>query len=280
MSKIPNVLSFDLETTGLERDSHIVSIAMMSKSSSDKTMLMNTLIHPRTEIPQSATNIHKISDETVKNAYPLSHFLEPICNAIINADIITGYNILRFDIPVLVSNLKREVDIIYPDRKSMASKHYHNLVDKTVFKLTNNDYKVIYIDVYEIVKDYIKDVTPEHPDRKLGTVYNRIFNETLNAHDAQSDLDATLRLLNFFKKSYSAKKQSISMFGKSAMYVEGGQIMSQEQFSTYRLTFGKFNGLTLEELSAFPTGRSYLQWMVNSKIVNIAPNIMKTLVKK
>lgn len=65
--KSGNFVILDTETTGLERNSEIVSIAVIA---SDGRPLLNTLVHPTKPIPEEATKIHGITNEAVKNALP------------------------------------------------------------------------------------------------------------------------------------------------------------------------------------------------------------------
>ena len=53
----------DTETTGLEKNDEIVEIAVIDKIGN---VLINTLIKPRSLIPDSASSIHHITNEMVK----------------------------------------------------------------------------------------------------------------------------------------------------------------------------------------------------------------------
>lgn len=66
-----NYVILDTETTGLDRG-EIVSIAVID--SSGETMI-DRLVKPVGKIPQSAINIHGITDDMVKDAQPFSDVL-------------------------------------------------------------------------------------------------------------------------------------------------------------------------------------------------------------
>lgn len=55
----------DTETTGLDSRSEIIEIVVVD---SDGSTLLNTMVKPRSPIPQDATRIHGITDEMVSNA--------------------------------------------------------------------------------------------------------------------------------------------------------------------------------------------------------------------
>jgi len=60
-----NFVVLDTETTGLEKPAEICQIAIVDY---DGAVLLDTYVNPTRGIPQAATNIHHITDATVKNA--------------------------------------------------------------------------------------------------------------------------------------------------------------------------------------------------------------------
>lgn len=106
----PSVI-FDLETTGLSRQSDIIQLAAISDSVS-----FNKYIHPRKTITTEASNITKLTVvegelcyngnvvEAVEINVALLDFIDYLKQ--FEQPIIVGHNILAFDIPVLYNRLK------------------------------------------------------------------------------------------------------------------------------------------------------------------------------
>lgn len=85
----------DTETTGIDRGSEIVSIAVIA---SDARPLLNTLVHPTKPIPAEATKIHGITNEAVKNVLPFP--------AELLQELLTGRN-------VIVYNANYDIGMLY-----------------------------------------------------------------------------------------------------------------------------------------------------------------------
>lgn len=90
---------FDLETTGLEADCRIVQIAMIRGEK-----IYQSLVDPEMPIPPESTAIHRITDEDIVGKPKFADIVDDVL-AFIEDSILSGYNIRRFDVPVL----RREV---------------------------------------------------------------------------------------------------------------------------------------------------------------------------
>lgn len=98
------IITFDLETTGIGPDARIVQIAM--KKESGETYC--TLVNPCIPIEERAIEVHGITDEMVSKEQPIESIAEEILEFLSGEDtVLSGYNIRRFDIPVLRRELKR-----------------------------------------------------------------------------------------------------------------------------------------------------------------------------
>jgi DNA polymerase III epsilon subunit-like protein len=73
---------WDTETTGLEDDAKIVSIGIVDGISG--ATLVDTLINPGVPIPWEATDIHKITDEMVRDAPSFPDVFPAIRRALLN----------------------------------------------------------------------------------------------------------------------------------------------------------------------------------------------------
>lgn len=120
---------FDLETSGLNsKTAEIIEFSAL-KVENDKVIdEFNTLVKPYYQIDSAATAINGINDDMVKNAPMLSDIL-PLFLNFIEDNILVGYNIASFDLPILyrvvLENLKIEtqnkyVDLLYTARKYLS----------------------------------------------------------------------------------------------------------------------------------------------------------------
>lgn len=126
MRLIRPLITFDLETTGPRPYSdRIVQFAAVKLHPDGRTTEWQTLINPKRPIPAEATAIHGITDEMVQDApsfWDLSRKLE---RAFAGCDI-AGFNVTKFDWPMLVEEFKR-VGVAVPECGAMvdAMKVFH-----------------------------------------------------------------------------------------------------------------------------------------------------------
>jgi len=119
----------DLETTGTDTaNDRIVEISLV-KLYPDKREEINTFrINPGIPIPAEASAIHGITDEDVKDKPTFSELAEILLGILSNSDL-CGYNLIKFDFPLLRmefarSNIEfntRGVNLIDPMRIFMKN---------------------------------------------------------------------------------------------------------------------------------------------------------------
>jgi len=159
-------LYIDLETTGLEvQKARICQIGLIYKNK-QKSVLINPSIH----IPQEASNIHKIYDEMVLNSPTFTDISKPLYKLILDCDFVVGYNIRKYDWPILYIEFLR-IGIELPHKPI--------------------------IDVYEMISDIEKS-------RRLKDVYLRLTGNKLEGiHDALNDIIATKKVYEEILKKLS-----------------------------------------------------------------------------
>jgi DNA polymerase-3 subunit epsilon len=164
MSSSKGIAFLDLETTGVDvAKDRIVQIAVVRKDKDGTIEEKNYLVNPTVPIPKEATEVHGITNDMVKNEPPFSRIAKSFVEYIDGYDI-GGYNILGFDIPLLVEELIRaNIDFSF---------------DNTLF-----------IDVMNIYKK----LNP----RDLSSCYLHYTGKELSgAHDALIDTRATADILD------------------------------------------------------------------------------------
>jgi len=124
----------DLETTGINVSTDkIVEIAIVKISPDGTQVIKRKLINPEMPIPKSASDIHGITDEMVKDAPTFKSVANEIKQFIEGADL-AGYNSNRFDIPMLNEEfLRAGVSVDVESRKLLdVQKVFHMMEQRTL----------------------------------------------------------------------------------------------------------------------------------------------------
>ena len=165
------IVTFDLETTGVEPSTdRIVQIAVVRKGNDGTIDKKKVLLNPTIPIPKGASDVHGITDEMVKDCPTFKQVGRSLYQYIEGYDL-SGYNIIGFDLPLLVEELLRAgVEFNFDDVR---------IID------------VMYI---------YKKLNP----RTLGACYLQYTGKELDgAHDAMIDTDATVEILDEMLKQES-----------------------------------------------------------------------------
>jgi len=102
-----NKTYFDLETTGTNVNSdRIVQIGIKVVNNKECLFKQSLLINPGISIPKEASDVHGITDKHVKNALPFSSVAKEL-KPYFEDNIIIGFNILKFDLPLLYNEFER-----------------------------------------------------------------------------------------------------------------------------------------------------------------------------
>jgi len=101
------IVFFDLETTGINvMHDRIVEISVVKIFPDFNEEVKKRLINPGVPIPKDTTEIHNISDEDVKDAPSFKQVAKSFYEFLENCDL-GGFNIIKFDIPLLIEEFKR-----------------------------------------------------------------------------------------------------------------------------------------------------------------------------
>ena len=161
------ITTFDLETTGknVEKDKICwICLKKINKETKQIEEVFNRYVNPVIPIEPDAEKIHGLSNNFLSNYLVFKEIAQIIVNFLSDSDIISGYNIMLFDIPIL----QRELDEAGSD-----------------FVICQN---MKILDSFNIFK---RD-TP----RTLVAAYKYYTgNDLEGAHDASVDVDATISVL-------------------------------------------------------------------------------------
>lgn len=228
-----NICIFDLETTS--KDIRIARICEISiKKLNSKLEIIDTFhtyLNPTVKVDSDATEIHGLTDAFLSNKPLFSDMSAFIVNFLKGCDI-GGYNIMRFDIPIL----QREID--------------NTIVDFSI---------LLECDILDSYILYQND----NP-RKLSNAYYFYTGKVIGegeAHHADNDVDFTIEVLKgqaelrsndlkaCIEETYNGKKP-IDLYNRFYENPEG-----QVCFG-----FGKFKDKVLSDATL-----DYLLWLINLK---------------
>jgi DNA polymerase-3 subunit epsilon len=98
---------FDLETTGTNVvNDRIVEICIAKAMPNGDLNVKTWRINPMVPIPAETSMIHGIYDEDIKDAPTFKELAKPILQFFEGCDL-AGFNIIRFDVPMLVEEYLR-----------------------------------------------------------------------------------------------------------------------------------------------------------------------------
>lgn len=235
---------FDLETTGLNvvTDRIVQFAAVKYSPGSDTPEELVMYINPQMKIDPQATAVHGITDERVASEPTFNDLADSIFEFIGDADL-SGYNVKRFDIPMLMEEF-----------------------DRAGIRFSMQERKVV--DVQEI---FFK----MEPRTLAGALRYYRGEEMTNAHDALADVQATIKVLAGqvekyqgvdFKEAGEEVKEPIQPdVAKLAAFTQReGQLdatnrLRRDSEGEIVFNFGKHKGRTLKDV--FSQERSYYHWL-------------------
>ncbi|MEO7315999.1 MAG: exonuclease domain-containing protein [Ginsengibacter sp.] len=224
------IVFIDLETTGINlATDRIVEIAII-KIMPDKTRTVKTkLINPQMPIPKTASDIHGITDDKVKDAPTFKDVANELKQFIDNADL-SGYNSNRFDIPLMMEEfLRAGIHFDMADRR---------MVDvQTIFHMNEK--------------------------RTLEAAYKFYCEKQLiDAHSAEADAAATWEILEAQLERYAHLGDNVDTIlqftGEEKVVDFARRFVFENDVEVFN--FGKFKGRPVcDVLKAEP---QYYDWMM------------------
>jgi DNA polymerase-3 subunit epsilon len=160
--KVP-ICFFDLETTGTNITiDRIVEIAVIKLMPSGEEIRKKNVLNPTIPIPLESSIIHGIYDNDVADKPTFKDVAKEYIKFFEGADL-SGFNILKFDVPVLVEEfLRAGLDFDYSRKKIVDGQKIYHLMEK----------------------------------RNLSAAYRFYCNKDLkDSHTAEADTQATMEVL-------------------------------------------------------------------------------------
>lgn len=243
----------DLETTGINISSDkIVEIAIVKIMPDGTKLVKRKLINPQMPIPQSASDVHGITDEMVKDAPVFKQVANEVKQFLENCDL-GGYNSNRFDIPMLIEEfLRAGLEFSTDNRKNVdVQKVFHMMEQRT-----------------------------------LSAAYKFYCNKNLeDAHSAEADASATFEILEAQVGRYQQlgnTVESITKFTGEDDLVDFSRRMIKVN-GVEVFNFGKHKGKPVAEV--LKTEPQYYDWMMKGDFAmntkqKLTEILNRTLLKK
>jgi DNA polymerase-3 subunit epsilon len=241
--KIP-LCFFDLETTGTNiTQDRIIEIAVIKMMPNGEIVRKSNVVNPTITISSESTAIHGISNEDVKDKPTFKEVAREYAKFFEGADI-AGFNVLKFDVPVLVEEfLRADVEFDYSRKKIIDAQKIFHMMEK----------------------------------RTLSAAYQFYCSKPLiNSHSAEADTEATMEVLIAQVARYEnqdvtdglGRKMGVIQNDMEALgklsgteMVDLAGRMTRSQKGEVIFNFGKHKNKTV--LNVFKEEPAYYDWMMN-----------------
>lgn len=122
---------FDIEATGLDVvNDRIVEIAVIKLLTNGEKQTFHKKINPERSIPLASSLMHGIYDNDVVDCPTFREIAKDLLNFLKGADL-SGFNVLKFDIPILLESFLREnIDFNLENKKIIDSQKIFHLMEK------------------------------------------------------------------------------------------------------------------------------------------------------
>ena len=235
--------TFDLETTGVNvAQDRIVEISIIKLNPDGSEETLTELVNPEMPIPAEAAAVHGITNEKIADKPTIKQLGSKIVDFIGDADL-SGYNCLKFDVPLLMEEfLRNEIDFTMKNRK---------VVD-------------------------VQNIFHKMEQRTLVAAYKFYCNGDLtNAHSAEADTRATLEVLKAQVEKYDNLDGNVEMlsdFSKRGNAVDfAGHIVEGENGEPL-FNFGKNKGKSVVEV--LKTNPGYYGWMMDAQFPSYTKKVL------
>jgi DNA polymerase-3 subunit epsilon len=225
----------DTETTGMDfmRD-RIVEFAAVKLHVDGRRETLRTLINPKEPIPFEASRVHGITDEMVRDAPTFVEAAADILRFMAGADL-AGYNIGRFDLPILRHELER-----------------------VGMELPLEGVRVV--DAQAIFFN-------REPRDLSAAVRFYCGREHTGAHGALADSEATLEVLLAQIARYEDLPAQVEGLACESVVSGGDRYVDDSRRFIWRhgeahFNFGAHRGKSLREISESDRDRGFLKWIL------------------
>lgn len=241
--KVP-LCFFDLETTGVNvTTDRIIEIAVIKVMPNGETIQKSNVLNPTIPITKESSGIHGITNDEVKDKPTFKDVARDYARFFEGSDL-SGFNILKFDVPVLVEEfLRAGVDFDYSRKRIIDAQKIFHMMEK----------------------------------RNLAAAYKFYCDKDLeNSHTAEADTQATMEVLMAQIGKYENMEvtdglgirigvirndmDDLNRLTSSGIIDLAGRMIRNDKGEAI-FNFGKHRNKPV--LSVFRDEPSYYDWMIN-----------------
>ena len=228
------IVFFDLETTGLDiANDRIVELCYIKVEPNGNEESKAMRLNPEKHISESATKVHGISDEDVKDCPTFREIAPALAETLQGCDL-AGFNSNKFDIPMLAEEfLRAGVEIDFSDRRFIDVQNiYHKMERRTL------------IAAYKYYCG--KDLNDAHSALADTRATYEVLQAQLDMYpnDLKNDMD--------FLSDFSTMDHNVDLAGRFEYDEKGNEVVN----------FGKYKGKSVREVLMRDPG--YYGWIIQS----------------
>ena len=240
------IIFFDLEATGTNPQvDRIVEICVAKLMPGGESQVKTRRLNPERPIPKEAIEIHGITDEEVANEPTFAQVANSLNLFFEDCDL-SGYNIIRYDIPLLTNEFKKAgLEFSMAGRRIIDAQNiFHKMEPRT-----------------------------------LGAAMKFFCGEEIvDAHTAEADVFATIAVLDAQLGKYSDLPRDINKLHEFCNPTDPRWIDSTGKFKwddndEAIVGFGKNKGILLKELASHNPG--FLSWIMRMDFKDDAKDIAR-----
>jgi DNA polymerase-3 subunit epsilon len=241
--KIP-LSFFDLETTGTNiSQDRIIEIAIVKVMPSGEILKKTNLVNPTIPIPASSSAIHGIFDHDVKDKPTFKELAREYAKFLEGSDL-AGFNILKFDVPVLVEEfLRSDVEFDYTRKRIIDAQRIFHLMEKRTLRAAYQFYCG-------------KDLTNSHSAEADTEATLEVLMAQVTRYDQQPVTDSNGNVIGEVKNDMDILGQLSSL----DTYDLAGRMLKNEKGEVV-FNFGKHKGKQV--LTVLRDEPSYYDWFMN-----------------
>lgn len=234
---------FDLETTGTSIASdRIVEMAFLKVMPNGETKKLVERINPGMPIPEESSMIHGIRDEDVKDAPTFKSIAKKLAKFLEGTDL-GGFNIVRFDVPVLVEEfLRADVDFEVGNRKLVDAQKIFFMMEKRTLTAAYKFY-------------CNKDLVGAHGAEADTEATYEVFQSQLERYEGQEVLDMSGNVVSTIQNDMGSIHQLVA---SNMVDLAGRFVLNDKGVEVFN--FGKHKGKLVSEV--LKSERGYYDWMM------------------
>lgn len=235
---------FDLETTGINiTNDRIIEIAVIKVMPNGEVLKKSNLINPGITIAPESTAIHGISNEDVQGKPSFKDVAKEYARFFEGADL-SGFNILKFDIPMLVEEfLRADVEFDYSRKKIIDSQKIYHMMEKRTLSAAYKFYAK-------------KELTDSHSAEADTEASMEVLLAQIALYDGQDVTDGLGKKIGEIRNDMDAlskltSETLVDLAGRMVLNSKGEEVIN----------FGKHKGKSVT--AVLKDEPSYYDWVMN-----------------